>query len=204
MIVLYTDATPNGRRVSVMLEEAGLSYQVHRVRLRRGEHRRREYLQINPAGQIPTIVDSEGPEGTKLVLTQTTAILIYLAEKTGRLICTDPLERTRMWEWLALDATDIAPTRFDAFWLTIKGDELIQKGADILRDRVMNFYRLMNRHLGDNKYLAGDTISIADISTYPWAVSMDHPYMLELKNLHRWMHMIGERRAVQIGMSVPE
>lgn len=204
MITLYTDATPNGRRVSVMLEETGLSYQVRRVRLSRGEHRQREYLRINRAGQIPAIVDSDGPAGMELVLTQTTAILVYLAEKTGRLTCTDPLERTRMWEWLALDATDIAPTRFDAFWLSVKGGDLMQRGVDILQDRVMKFYKLMDQRLGDNKYLAGETISIADISAYPWVISMNHTHMPKYQNLRRWMHVMGERPAVRLGMVVPE
>jgi len=203
VITLYTDATPNGRRVSLMLEETGLTYRVHRINLGCGEHRRPSYLKINPSGQIPTIIDDDAAGKGELILTQTIAILIYLAEKTCRLMCHEPMERARMWEWLALDATDIAPTRFDGFLLSVRGGEEMEIGVDLLNERVMKFYHLMDWHLGKHRYLAGETLSIADISAYPWAVSMEHPRMPSLKNLQRWMDMIGQRPAVQRGMMIP-
>ncbi len=204
MITLYTDATPNGRRVSIMLEEVGLSYQVRKISLDKGEHRYPDYLKINPAGQIPTIMDTDVDDSGVLILTQTAAILIYLAEKTGRLICKPSLDRARMWEWLALDATDISSTRFNAFLLSLRIGDSMKEGVELLRERAMVFYRLMDARLTETQYLAGNEISIADISAYPWAASMEHPQMQSFENLQRWMKVMGRRPAVQRGMTIPE
>jgi len=203
MITLYTDATPNGRRASIMLEEVGLPYQVQRITLGKGEHRQSDYLKINPAGQIPTIIDDGAIDSEALILTQTGAILIYLAEKSGKLLSKQPLDRARMWEWLALDITDISSTRFNAFLLTLRAGDSMKEGVEILRERAMMFYRLMDARLAETRYLAGDEISIADISAYPWAVTMQHPQMRSLENLRRWMDRVGQRPAVQRGMSIP-
>ena len=203
MITLYTDATPNGRRVSIMLEEAGLPYQVKKITLSKGEHCQPSYLKINPAGQIPTIIDDGAIDSEALILTQTGAILIYLAEKSGKLLSKQPLDRARMWEWLALDITDISSTRFNAFLLTLRAGDSMKEGVEILRERAMMFYRLMDARLAETRYLAGDEISIADISAYPWAVTMQHPQMRSLENLRQWMDRVGQRPAVQRGMSIP-
>jgi len=203
MITLYTDATPNGRRASIMLEEVGLPYQVQHITLGKGEHRQSDYLEINPAGQIPTIIDDGAIDSEALILTQTGAILIYLAEKSGKLLSKQPLDRARMWEWLALDISDISSTRFNAFFLTLRAGDSMKEGVEILRERAMMFYRLMDARLAETRYLAGDEISIADISAYPWAVTMQHPQMRSLENLRLWMDRVGQRPAVQRGMAIP-
>ena len=203
MITLYTDATPNGRRVSIMLEEVGLPYQVQRITLGKGEHRQPGYLKINPAGQIPTIIDDDVADSGKLILSQTGAILIYLAEKSGKLLSKQPLDQARMWEWLALDITDISSTRFNAFLLTLRAGDSMKECVEILQERAMMFYHLMDARLAETRYLAGNEISIADISAYPWAVTMRHPQMRSLENLRLWMDRVGQRPAVQRGMSIP-
>jgi len=202
MIILYTDATPNGWRVSIMLEEVGLPYQVHKISLGKGEHRQPGYLKINPAGQIPTIMDDDTVGSETFILSQSGAILVYLAEKSGKLISKQPFDRARMWEWLALDISDIASTRFNAFLLTLRAGNSLKEGAGILHERAMMFYRLMDARLNETQYLAGDEITIADISAYPWAVTMQHPQMRSLENLHQWMDRVGQRPAVQRGMSI--
>ena len=203
MITLYTDATPNGRRVSIMLEEVGLPYQLKKIALGKGENRQPDYLKINPAGQIPTIIDDDVPDSDELVLSQTGAILIYLAEKSGKFLCKRPLDRARMWEWLTLDITDISSTRFNAFLLTLRVGDSMKEGVEVLHERAMMFYRLMDARLNETQYLAGNEISIADISAYPWAVTMQHPQMQRLENIHLWMERVGHRPAVQRGMAIP-
>lgn len=186
-----------------MLEEADLTYRVHRVDLGRAREGNTPYHELNPSGRIPTIVDYDGPDGGTVVLTQSMAILVYLAEKSGRLLPEEALLRMRMWEWLALDATDIATTRFDAFWMSLKCGEAVRPGVELLTERVMGFYTLMDQRLQDNRYLAGDVITIADISAYPWVVSMNHPDMSGLVHTQHWLEELGKREAVRRGMIVP-
>jgi GST-like protein len=117
MIDFYTFATANGHRVAVALEETGVPYTVHKVDLQKGEQKRPEFLAINPTGRIPAIVDRDGPGGKPLVLTQSFAILVYLAERGGGLLPTDPRSRARCLEWLMFVITDVSAPIGQAFFL---------------------------------------------------------------------------------------
>ncbi|MEW8492675.1 MAG: glutathione S-transferase family protein [Candidatus Thiodiazotropha taylori] len=186
MIELYTADTPNGHRVEFMLEEVALPYRKHSLSLVNGDHRTATFHKLNPSSRIPVITDEE------FVLTQSTAILLYLAEKSGKLLPVSPQIRAKAMEWLSFDATDMAPTRFDAFLLTRHGQD---KAAEILRQRAVEFYAVYDQHLSNHEYLAGAEYSVADVAAYPWARSMEHPAIRELQHLQRWMGQMSERPA---------
>jgi GST-like protein len=194
MIELYTADTPNGHRVELMLEELDLPYTKHMLSLARGEHRTAAFRQLNPSARIPVIVDHDAGDDSALVLTQSAAILLYLAEKTGKLLPAAQPNRARAMEWLSFDATDIAPTRFDAFYLSWFEQGEAQR---LLKERCMEYYAVYDRHLSVHAYLAGDEYSVADVAVYPWARSMEHPGMNELEHLQRWMRQMAARPTCQ-------
>lgn len=195
MIDLYTSNTPNGHRVELMLEELGLSYKRHFLSLSMGDNHSPEFLKLNPSARIPVIVDHDGSEdGEPIVLNQSAAILLYLAEKMGRFLPQEKKAHAKALEWLFFDATDIATTRFDAFYLGLNHQA---EATTVLRERLMSYYSIYDQHLTSNQFLAGDEYSIADIAAYPWAKSMDHPAMQKLNNIQRWMSEISRRPSVK-------
>jgi len=192
MIALYTANTPNGHRVELMLEEIGLPYSKQVLSLAKGEHRTDKFRKLNPAAQIPVIVEHNPTDDEAFVLTQTTAILLYLAEKVGKLLPGSARDRARVLEWLSLDVTDMATSRFNAFWLSRnEHDEAAQR----LRERASEYYRLYDRQLATHEYLGGDEYSVADVAAYPWARAMAHPNAVELPNLCRWKQQLSQRPA---------
>lgn len=193
MIDFYTAETPNGQRVELMLEELGLEYKKYQLSLSQGEARTPVFLALNPSGRIPTIVDHDVLGSQPLVLTQSVAIVLYLAEKSGEFLPLDKINRAKVMEWLFFDATDIATTRFDAFYLTMKDQPLATK---MLKDRVMEYYSVYDQQLASTKFLAGGEYSIADIAAFPWAKTMEHDGMKELTHLKRWMEEIAKRPSV--------
>lgn len=197
MIKLYTDATGNGRRVSIMLEETGLPYEIKHVVLSKGEHRKSAFSQLNPSQCIPVIIDQETLNSTPVVLSQSTAILIYLAEKSNKLIPKNAQTRAQMFQWLMFAATDLATTQFDAFILGLNEQK---PAAEVLHSRFTSFYQVLDKHLSQHQYLAGNEYSIADISTYPWAKSIAST---DTPNITRWLNLVGKRTAVRQGMKVP-
>jgi len=203
MIDFYTFATSNGQRVAVALEETGFPYVVHKVDLQKGEQKRPDYLALNPTGRIPAIVDGDGPGGKPLVLTQSFAILIYLAERGGRLLPADPLERVRCLEWLMFTITDVSAPMAQAFFLNRLAKETHPAAAGKLRERGLGFVEHLDRRLGDTRYLGGDAYTIADIAAYPTVVSIDEPDRRRFANLARWTAEVGARPAVARGMAVP-
>ena len=202
MIDFYTFGTSNGQRVAIALEETGFPYTVHKVDLFKGEQKRPEYLALNPTGRIPTIVDRDGPGGKPLVLTQSIAILIYLAERSGRLLPVDPLERVRCLEWLMFAITDMSAPIAQAFFLNRLAKETHPAAAAELRERALGFMEHLDRRLGETPCLGGDTYTIADIAAYPTVVSIDEPDRQRFANLARWTDAVGARPAVASGMAV--
>ncbi|MGR8934223.1 MAG: glutathione S-transferase family protein [Gammaproteobacteria bacterium] len=203
MIDFYTYGTPNGRRVAVMLEETGLEYCLHKIDLPAEEQYRSGYLQINPTGRIPAIVDREA-DGGPLVLNQSAAILLYLAEKTACLLPVNPVAKSCTLEWLFFHATDMAPTGFDIFYLTSRITPAYPKAAAALRQRLFDLYRHFDERLATCDYLAGDSYSIADIAALP-AVAVGQDALFErYRHLQRWHDMLLERPAVQRGLRIPE
>lgn len=204
MIDLYTSDTPNGYRVQLMLEEVGVSYTTHQISLSKQENQSKEFLKLNPSARIPVIVDnapeyaqdSKYKEERPFVLTQSTAILIYLAEKTSKLLPTSasPLARARVIEWLSFDATDIATTGFHTFYLSLHKQT---EAKLLLEKRTIEYYSVYDEHLATSRYLAGDEYSIADVAAYPWAKAMKHPVFTQFQQIQNWMQRIERRPAVQ-------
>ncbi len=206
MIDLYTWGTPNGRKVSVMLEELGLAYNVHEVDIRKGEQHKPEFLEISPNNKIPGIVDADGPGGEEIKMFETGAILIYLAEKTGSgLYPKDPRERAVTMQWLMWQMGGVGPMFGQAHHFMFNPKEDVPYGRERYHKETKRLYKVMNERLGEAPYLAGDTYTIADIATYPWVARKNrHQVDLdEFPNVKRWHEELWERPAVKKGMEVP-
>ncbi len=201
MIALYTAPTPNGHKVSIALEELGLPYEVHVVNLLAGEQKRTEFLAINPNGRIPAIVDRD--EGDFAVF-ESGAILLYLAEKAGRLLPTDRKGRSLVTQWLMFQMAGIGPMMGQANVFYRYFPEKIQPAIDRYQNECRRLFEVLDGRLRDHEWLAGD-YSIADIAnwawvrTYKWSgVRIDG-----LDHLERWMAAMAARPACQRGIAVP-
>jgi len=205
MIDLYTWSTPNGRKVSIMLEECGLPYKVHPINIGKGEQFAPEFLAINPNNRIPAIVDSDGPGGKPLPLFESGAILIYLAEKMDRFLPHDARKRIITLQWLMFQMGGVGPMFGQAHHFIRNQKEQVPYGIKRYSDETRRLYGVMNKRLGEVPYLAGDEYTIADIATYPWVARFEwHKVDLnDFPEVKRWFDTIGQRPAVAKGMAVP-
>ena len=203
MIDLYTWTTPNGRKVSIMLEECALPYRVHKIDIgTNAEQFTPEYLKINPNGKIPSIVDPEGPGGKPIAMMESGAILIYLAEKTGKFF--PQAHRYQVLQWLMFQMGGVGPMFGQAHhFMRAKKDE-IPYGTERYGKEARRLYGVMDRHFAANEYFAGE-YSIADIATYPWVARHEwhRVELAEFPNVRRWYDAIGKRPAVVKGMATP-
>lgn len=206
MIDLYTWTTPNGRKISVMLEECALEYAVHPVNIREGEQFKPEFVAICPNSKIPAIID----RGAGVSIFESGAILIYLAEKTACFLPSTNPGRAKTLEWLMWQMANIGPMLGQANHFASVAPERIPYAIDRYLSESARLIKLMDDQLGRSEFLAGD-YSIADIATYPWvAVGFDllrsvKPDVIgEGHNVARWIAAIGARPAVTKGMAVPE
>ncbi len=204
MIDLYTWSTPNGRKVSIMLEETGLKYGVFPIDIAKNQQFADDFVRINPNSKIPAIVDHEGPGGKKFPLFESGAILIYLADKTGEFLPKEPAAHYRTLQWLMFQMGGVGPMFGQAHHFLRAAPEKIQYGIDRYSKETRRLYGVMDGHLKQNQYLAGE-YSIADIATYPWVARYEwHLVNLsDFPNVKRWYDTIGARRAVKKGMAVP-
>jgi GST-like protein len=204
VIDLYTWGTPNGRKASIMLEEVGLPYRVLPIDISKGAQHTPEFLAINPNGRIPAIIDSEGPDGKPIRIFESGAILIYLAEKTGKLLSAEPRRRMETLVWLMFQMGGVGPMFGQAHHFLRAAPEPVPYGIERYTKETRRLYGVLNRRLGEEAYLAGE-YSIADIATYPWVARHDwHKVELEdFPNVARWYEAIGARPAVARGMRVP-
>ena len=201
MIDLYTAPTPNGWKASITLEELGMPYEVHVINLMAGDQKRPEYLKINPNGRIPTIVDRD--EGGFAVF-ESGAIMIYLAEKAGRLLPTDRRGRSRVIQWLMFQMGGVGPMMGQANVFYRYFPEKIQPAIDRYQNESRRLFEVLDGRLGESEWLADD-YSIADIAnwswvrTYKWSgVSIDG-----LAHLQRWLAAMNARPACRRGVDVP-
>jgi len=204
MIELYTWGTPNGRKVSVMLEECALAYNVHKINIGKDEQFAPEFLKLNPNGKIPAIVDSDGPDGKPISLMESGAILLYLASKTGQLLPADARSRWAVTEWLMFQMASVGPMFGQCHHFLRAAKEQIPYGIERYTREKDRLYGVPDKRLGEQAFLAGD-YSIADIATYPW-VSRHEWHKTDLAqypNVKRWFDQISARPAVQRGMLVP-
>lgn len=200
MIDLYTWITPNGLKISIALEELGLPYASHAIDIEKGEQFSAEYRRINPGSKIPAIIDRDN--GT--VLTESNAILIYLAEKGGRLLPASIAERLIVTEWLMWQAANFGPTLgYAHYFLTYHSGEAPFAETRFAAD-VERLYRTLNNRLTEREYVAGD-FSIADIAIWPWVSrSARHKINLDdFPSVQRWYRRLGERETFQRGYRVP-
>ncbi len=205
-IELYTWATPNGRKVSIMLEELGLEYDVHAIDISKGEQFQEHFLAISPNNRIPAIIDTQGPDGERVGIFESAAILVYLAEKTGsELLPAGGLPRVRTLEWLMWQMGGVGPMFGQAHHFLFKPKEDVPYGKTRYHDETHRLYKVMNKRLGEFPYLAGESYSIADIATYPWVARFPR-HQVDLNDypdVKRWFDTIGERPAAGKGMAVP-
>jgi len=204
MIDLYTFATPNGRKVSIALEELGLPYKTHVVDLAKGEQFKPEFLAINPNNKIPAIVDHDVPGGLKVF--ESGAILVYLAEKTGRLMPSDAVRKAEVMQWLMFQMGGVGPMFGQVNYYTRMAPQPVPQALERYRNESVRLLGVMDRHLTSHDYMAAQ-YSIADISLYPW-VSAARQLLPEafgsLSGVAQWLERVGARPAVQKGMNVPD
>jgi GST-like protein len=205
MIDLYTWGTPNGRKVSIMLEEIELPYEVHPVNLRKREQFTPEFLAINPNNKIPAIIDRDGPDGRPFTLFESGAILMYLAEKTDKLMPQEIKARYEVIQWLMFQMGGIGPTFGQAHHFLRSAPEKVPYAIERYRKETRRFYNVLDKRLAARPFLADD-YSIADIATYPWVARYEwHEVRLEeFSRVKRWFDEISSRPAVQRGMQVPK
>ena len=203
MIELYTYNTPNGRKVSVVLEEMGLPYSVHVVDITKDQQFKPEFLAISPNNRIPAIIDPDGPGGAPLSVFESGAILLYLAEKTGRFMPTGLRERVPVLEWLMWQMGGFGPMLGQVHhFLTVNGEDQ-RYGLARYSKETLRLYGVLDRRLAQVEYVAG-ALSIADFAILSWAwrherhrVNLD-----EFPNVKRWYETLMARPAVQRGFSV--
>ena len=204
MIDLYTAATPNGRKASIMLEEVGLAYTVHPIDIGADEQFEPAFLKISPNNKIPAIVDSDGPGGEPVSVFESGAILIYLAEKTGRLMPSDARQRLGVLQWLMFQMGGVGPMFGQANHFIKFASEDVPYGKTRYRNEVMRLLGVMDRRLAEVPYLAGD-YSIADVATWPWVMRTEwyDTDWSRFPHVRRWYDAISERDAVRRGVAVP-
>jgi GST-like protein len=204
LIDLYTWSTPNGRKVSIMLEELALPYNVHPVDIGKGDQFKPEFVAINPNSKIPAIVDQEGPGGKPYALFESGAILLYLADKTGRLLPEDKAQRFEVIQWLMFQMGGVGPMFGQVHHFVRSAPEPVPNAIERYSKETRRLYGVLDRHLADRQWLGCD-YSVADIATYPWVARHEwHKVDLsDFPNVKRWFDEIGARPAVQRGMKVP-
>ncbi|MGE5478308.1 MAG: glutathione S-transferase N-terminal domain-containing protein [Bacteroidales bacterium] len=205
MIDLYTWGTPNGRKVSIMLEEVGLPYAVHPIDITKGDQFAPGFVAINPNSKIPAIVDHDGPDGQALTLFESGAILIYLAEKTGRFLPADPAGRYATLQWLMFQMGGIGPMFGQTHHFRRFAPEQIPYAVERYSKETRRLYGVLDKRLGAAEYVAG-AYSIADMAIFPWVQRADWQGVelaTDFPNVQRWAETIAKRPAVQKGMSVP-
>jgi len=203
MIELYTWGTPNGRKISIMLEECGLPYRVHKINIGAGEQFAPEFIALNPNSKIPAIVDAEGPDGKPITLMESGAILVYLAGKTGKFLPQSVRGKYQALEWLMFQMGGVGPM-FGQLHVFLRRAEPVPYALERYTNEKNRLYGVLDRRLGEVRYLASE-YSIADIATYPWVARHDFHKtdLAAYPNVKRWFDAIFARPAVARGMAVP-
>ena len=209
MITLYTAATPNGRKASIMLEEVGLPYAVKAISLADNQQFTPEFLAVSPNNKIPAIVDEDAPGGP-LAIFESGAILVYLAEKTGQLLPASGPGRYKTLEWTFWQVGGLGPMLGQLGFFAGRSKTKPPEAIERFTEESARLFKVMETQLGKSAYLAGDVYSIADIASYAWTFAAstmikqaapaawgDNP------NIERWLKTVGERPAVVKGMAVP-
>jgi len=204
MITLYTWGTPNGRKVSIMLEECALAYRVQPIDLARGDQLYPEFVAISPAAKIPAIVDDSGPDAQPITLFESGAILLYLAAKTGQFLPASERGKYEALQWLMFQMGGVGPMFGQAHHFLRFATEWVPYAIKRYSGETARLYEVLDRRLGAADYLAGE-YSIADMATFPWVARHEWQKidLADYPNVRRWYEAIAARPAVQRGMAVP-
>lgn len=199
MIDLHYWTTPNGHKISIFLEESGLPYEVHPVNIGQGDQFRPEFLRISPNNRIPAIVDTEPAGGGEpLSIFESGAILLYLADKTGRFMPLDLRGRTEVLQWLFWQVGGLGPMAGQNGHFHMAAPEKIPYAIERYVKETARLYGVLDKRLADREFIAGD-YSIADMASYPWVVphQMHEQKLEDFPNLQRWFNAVQARPAVQ-------
>ena len=206
MIKLYYWPTPNGHKVSIMLEEVGLEYEIHPINILQGDQFAPAFLNISPNNRIPAIVDMDGPGGEAYSLFESGAILMYLAEKTGKLWPKNMVERYNVMQWLMFQMGNVGPMFGQNGYFQGYAKENVPFAKERYHNETNRLYSVMNERLKQREYLAGNYYSIADVATYPWTMPRQQELhridINKFPNVKRWNETIALRPAVEKGVAV--
>lgn len=204
MITLYTWGTPNGRKVSVMLEECGLPYRVQTVDITRGEQFSPDFVIVSPNSKIPAIVDPDGPDGKPMTLFESGAILLYLAARTGKFLPASERGKYEAMQWLMFQMGGVGPMFGQTHHFLRFAPEPIPYAINRYRTETARLYGVLDRRLNEADFLAGE-YSIADIATFPWVARHEWQNidLADFPGVRRWFETIALRPAVVRGMAVP-
>jgi GSH-dependent disulfide-bond oxidoreductase len=203
MIDVYFWPTPNGYKVTVMLEELGLKYNIVLVNIGRGDQFTPEFLKVSPNNRMPAIIDSEGPGGKPFAIFESGAILMYLAEKYGKLMPSETRGKYEVIEWLMFQMASVGPMLGQAHHFRLYAPEKLPYAIDRYTNEARRIYNVIDKRLSEAAYLAGE-YSIADIAVYPWLVphNMQGQNLDDTPNLKRWYEEVHNRPAMQRGFAV--
>ena len=210
-IQLYSLATPNGQKVSIALEEMGIPYDAHKVDIMEGDQFESSFVAINPNSKIPAIVDPKGPRGDKINMMESGAILIYLAEKSGKFYPKDERERNYTLQWLFFQMASVGPMfgQFGHFYKYAKDKCDHPYPKERYTKEVKRLLGVIDRQLEKSKYIATDEVTIADFAIYPWILCLEdfyeaseHLALSDFANISRWRASLSKREALQRGLKV--
>ena len=202
MIDLYAAGTSNGMRARIALEECGLAYNFHPIDLTKGEQKSPSFLAMNPNGQIPVIVDRDGPGGKAVTVSQSVAVLMYCAEKSGKFMPKDPASRPAFWQALMSAASDMSGM-ITAIFITARAKEPHGPTLDMFKSMWKNYLKVWDGTLGKRRYCAGDELTIADFALYGVyaRAKLARPELCEgFANVARWADELAARPAIQRAM----
>ena len=202
MIELYSETTPNGQKIHIMLEETGLEYKVVWIDISRGDQFKPEFLAISPNNKIPAIVDDDGPGGGPVSVFESGAILLYLAEKSGMFLPTEPRARIEVLEWLFWQMGGFGPMLGQSHHFNKYAPERIKYAMERYTNEARRLYNVLDKRLEGREYVAGD-YSIADMAIFPWCRLHGRPgqRIEDFPNVQRWFEAVAERPAVARDMA---
>ncbi|MBO6755197.1 MAG: glutathione S-transferase N-terminal domain-containing protein [Roseibium sp.] len=209
---LYSLPTPNGIKVSAMLEETGLAYEPHLVSFSTDDQMTPEFLSLNPNNKIPAIIDPNGPDGAPLALWESGAILIYLAEKTGQFLPADPGEKYETIQWLMWQMGGLGPMSGQVgFFHKFAGKDFEDRRPfERYRDEVKRLLGVLDRRLEGREFIMGGDYTIADMASWPWVRTIDgfyeageHVGLMDMKNVLRWLETCKSRPASENAVNIP-
>ena len=203
MIDIYFWPTPNGYKITVMCEEVGLKYNIIPVNIGAGDQFKPEFLKISPNNRMPAIVDSDGPDGKPIAMFESGAILMYLAEKTGKLMPSDTRGKYNVIQWLMFQMASVGPMLGQAHHFRVYAPEKLEYAMNRYTNEAKRIYNVIDKQLSQTPYIAGD-YSIADIAIYPWLVphNMQGQNLDDFPHLKKWYEGLRARPAVQAGFAV--